>query len=247
MSINAKPVKLIVLAAGKGTRIRTDGCDLPKVMRRAAGQPLLSYVLRETGFISPADTVIVVGYMKEMVIASFPGYVFTVQTEQLGTGHAVMAAMPALEGFDGDLLVCYGDMPLIKRETYSGLIDEHRASANACTLLSGTSDMPLAYGRILRDANGGFLKVVEHRDCTLEQLRIRELNTGLYVFDAKSLASALVELGCNNTQKEYYLTDVPALMMEKGLKVGICMRELGSQIVGVNTPEDLQIVEAALQ
>lgn len=246
MSELQRPLKAVVLAAGKGTRLRTEGCDLPKVMRLACGEPLLRHVLRETGFIAPEDTVVVVGYQKEQVISAFPGYVFALQEQQLGTGHAVMAAMPALEGYSGDLLICYGDMPLIRRETYEALVAQHRASGDACTLLSGTAEEDLPYGRIVRGPDGKFRQVVEDRDCTPEQKQIRELNTGLYVFDAQALARVLRQLRCDNSQKEYYLTDAPALMLEQGLSVGVCTLELGMEIIGVNTPEQLEQVETEL-
>ena len=247
MSTNSKSIKSIVLAAGKGTRIQTDGCDLPKVMRLACDKPLLHYVLNETSFIPPESTIIVVGYMKESIIEAFPKYLHAEQTQQLGTGHAAKAAMPYINDFNCDLLVCYGDMPLIKKETYIALVDAHRNAGNACTLLSGTSDEPLAYGRILRDANGNFQEVVEDRDCTPAQKEIKELNTGLYVFDAKELFSALGKLKCENTQSEYYLTDVPAIMLADGLPVGVCKLDLGKQIIGVNTVENLKTVEEELK
>ena len=246
MSTSSKPIKSIVLAAGKGTRIQTDGYDLPKVMRLACDKPLLHYVLGEISFIPPEDTVIVVGYMKDFITESFPGYIHAEQIEQLGTGHAVKAAMPCIENLNCDLLVCYGDMPLIKQETYKALVDAHRNTGNACTLLSGTSDEPLAYGRILRDAEGNFQEVVEDRDCTPEQKEIKELNTGLYVFDAKELSAALNQLKCENSQGEYYLTDVPAIMLANGLSVGVCKLNLGKQIIGVNTIENLKTVEEEL-
>lgn len=243
MSTNQKQLRAVVLAAGQGKRLQTEGCDLPKVMRLACNRPLLSYVLAETSFISPAETIIVVGYKKERIISAFPGYVLAEQLEQKGTGHAVMAAMPALGGFEGDILVCYGDMPLLTRETYLALIEEHRASGNDCTLLSGTTDRQLPYGRIIRDENGCFAEVVEDRDCTPEQSRITELNTGLYVFDRAGLETVLKELRPQNSQGEYYLTDAPALMLERGMRVGVCKRELGIQILGVNTQQQLDEVE----
>lgn len=244
--MSTKPIKAIVLAAGKGTRMQQEGCDLPKVMRLACNEPLLSHVLKETGFIPPADTIIVVGYMKEQIISAFPGYVTAVQEQQRGTGHAVMAAMPALEGYSGDVLICYGDMPLIRRETYQALIAEHRNSGNDCTLLSGTADEYLPYGRIVRDSVGNFKEVVEDRDCTPAQKEIRELNTGLYVFNAEHLASVLAEITCANSQNEYYLTDAPALMLKSGLQVGVYQCALGMQIIGVNTPAQLELVEREL-
>jgi len=239
--------KAVVLAAGKGTRMQTEGCDLPKVMRLAAGRPLLAHVLSALDFIPPEDTVIVVGYKKEQVTAAFPGYVFAEQTEQLGTGHAVMAAFQALGDYDGDVLVCCGDMPLLERETYQALCRRHTETGAVCTALSGTSRAALPYGRILRDEAGRFLRVVEDKDCTIEQRAIAELNAGVYVFDARALRLALTRLGRANAQGEYYLTDVPALLMEQGLPVEVCCRELGMQIVGVNTPDQLRQVEELIR
>ena len=242
-----KKLKAVVLAAGKGTRLHTEGCELPKVMRLAAGRPLLHYVLSALDFIAPEDTVIVVGYQKEKVVDAFPGYVFAEQREQLGTGHAVMAAYSALDGFGGQLLVCCGDMPLLKKETYMAMCREHDESGNACTILTGTSDVDLPYGRILRDENGRFSGVIEDKDCTPEQKGIRELNSGVYVFDAAALKTVLGELRSDNAQGEYYLTDAPALMQARGMKVGVCRRDLGMEIIGVNTPQQLSQVEELLR
>lgn len=242
MLLNDK-LKAIVLAAGKGTRLRSEGIDLPKVMRIAAGKPLLSYVLSALSFISPNDCVVVVGYMKERVTEAFKGYVFAEQSEQLGTGHAVVAALREIEDYDGALLVCCGDMPLIKRDTYIALIDTHMASNNVCTILSGYSEIDLPYGRILRDGNGDFCGLVEDRDATPEQKQINELNSGVYVFDAASLKSVLQELKRDNSQGEYYLTDAPMLLMERGLTVGVCKLNLGYQIIGVNTNDQLNQIE----
>lgn len=239
-------IKAVVLAAGKGTRMQTDGCDLPKVMRLVLGRPLLGYVLSALDFIPPEDIIAVVGYKKEQIISAFGGYVFAEQTEQLGTGHAVMSALTALDGFEGDILVCCGDMPLIKKETYEALVNAHRSGGYACTMLTGTSDADLPYGRVQRDSEGNFLRVIEDRDCTPEQKKIRELNSGVYVFESSALRQALGQLSCNNAQGEYYLTDVPEFIMAKGMPVGVCCRELGLEIIGVNTPEQLREVERVL-
>lgn len=240
------PIKAVVLAAGKGTRLQTEGCDIPKVMRLAAGRPLLAYVCDALDFIPSKQIVLVVGYLREQVIEAFPQCSFAVQTEQLGTGHAVASALSELENFEGDVLVCCGDMPLIRRESYQALAEKHFAEDNACTLLTGTADMPLPYGRIQRDAGGRFISIVEERDCTPEQLKIRELNSGVYMFRAKELCKMLGQLRTDNAQGEYYLTDVPALMLQAGLPVGICCRELGNEILGVNTPEQLALVSELL-
>ncbi len=149
-------LKAVILAAGKGTRLQSEGVDLPKVMRRANGKPLLEYVLEALSFIGRKDTVLVVGYKKEDVLARFGDYPFSVQTEQLGTGHAVLSSEAALSGFDGGVLVCCGDMPLLTEETYKALAETHFRQRNACTILTGTSDAPLPYGRIIRDAGGDF-------------------------------------------------------------------------------------------
>jgi len=240
-------LKAIVLAAGKGTRLKTEGSDQPKVMREAAGRPLLSYVLEAISFVDRADTVIVVGYKKEDVMAAFRGYPFAVQHEQLGTGHAVMSAELMLRGFDGNVLICYGDMPLLTRQTYESLIGTHEAEGNDCTILSSSSEEALPYGRILRDTDGRFVRIVEDRDCSPEEKAIRELNTGLYVFKTAKLLPALKKLRNNNAQGEYYLTDVPEILKNEGAKIGICMRALGDEIIGVNTLEQLKQVEAVLK
>jgi len=240
-------IKAVVLAAGKGTRLQTEGSDLPKVMRHALGEPLLFYVLEAISFIPPEDTILVVGYQKEKVTAHFPGYIFAEQKEQLGTGHAVMAAKEALGDGDFPVLVCYGDMPLLRRETFEDLVRVHLEEQNVCTILTGTSDLALPFGRIVRDAGGRFQQVVEDRDCTPEQKAIRELNVGVYVFQSGPLLSALDRLGCANAQGEYYLTDVPAILQADGLRIGICKRELGDELIGVNTVEQLEQVEESLK
>ncbi len=235
-------VKAVVLAAGKGTRLQTAGVEIPKVMRLAAGRPLLRYVCDALDFIPKKDIVLVVGFMREQVIEAFPEYGFAVQAEQLGTGHAVACAMEQLRDYEGDVLVCCGDMPLLRRETYLALAELHRAEGNACTLLSGTSDEPLPYGRVVRGADGRFAAIVEEKDCTPEQRAIRELNSGVYLFRAPALRETLGKLRTDNAQGEYYLTDVPAFLLASGEKVGVCCRELGNELLGVNTPQQLEAV-----
>jgi bifunctional UDP-N-acetylglucosamine pyrophosphorylase/glucosamine-1-phosphate N-acetyltransferase/UDP-N-acetylglucosamine pyrophosphorylase len=240
-------VKAVILAAGKGTRLRTEGCDLPKVLREAKGQPLLHYVLEALSFLPKEDTVIVAGYRKEQVMERFPEYPFAVQEPQNGTGHAVQCAKAQLENFHGTVLVCCGDMPLIRQETYEALLAEHEKNDCPCTFLTGTSNEDLPYGRILRDENGQFLRVVEDKDCTPEQKNIRELNAGVYAFDCQSLLQCLGQLKNDNAQGEYYLTDVPELLLQQGKKIGVCCVELNEQIIGVNTIEQLQQVEGYLE
>ena len=242
-----KNMNAIILAAGKGTRLRTEGCDLPKVMREADGKPLLSYVLAGLNFIDRKNIVVVVGYKKEAVMAGFPDCRFAEQKEQLGTGHAVMAAEEAMQGVEGPVLVCCGDMPLITEETYRAMAETFDSSGAACVILTGTADEYLPYGRIVRDENGNFVRMVEEKDCTEEEKRITELNSGVYVFDCQKLFAYLKKIGSENAQHEYYLTDVPAIMAREGEKIALCKRELGSQIIGVNTVEQLAQVEKILR
>ena len=242
----ANKIKAVVLAAGKGTRLHTDENDAPKVMREANGKPLLWYVLDALSFIEVKDIILVVGYKKESVTEKFGNYPHAIQKEQLGTGHAVMAASEQLKDHKGALLVCYGDMPAIKRDVYEQLLHLHFEEGNDCTLLTGESSLEMSFGRVQRDENGRFLRVVEEKDCTPEQLKITELNTGVYVFDTPMLLNALKELKNDNSQGEYYVTDVPAIMRDKGARIGILMRNLGNDIIGVNTTQQLDLVERTL-
>ena len=242
-------MKAVILAAGKGKRLHSEQFSAPKVLREANGKPLLRYVVNNLSFIpDKKDIIIVAGYKKEMVFNAFnEGYTFAVQDEQLGTGHAVNCAREALKDYDGPVLVCYGDMPLFKKETYENLVKVHEEAGNDCTILTGVSDRGLAYGRIIRDENGSFKGVVEDRDCTPEQKKINELNVGIYVFDSKKLFSCLGELKNSNAQGEYYLTDVPTIMMSKGYKIGTYTTHDDTEILGVNTPEDLVLCESLLK
>lgn len=241
-------IKALVLAAGKGTRLQTEGVDLPKVLRRANGRPLLAWVLRALDFIPVSDSILVVGYQAGQVREAFPDYPWALQAQQLGTGHAVLSAAPLLRDFSGAVLVCCGDMPLISRESYQALADLHRAQGNACTLLSDVSGVERpGYGRVIRDEAGRFQQIVEAKDCSPAQLAVREYNSGVYIFDCPALLAALGQLRPENAQAEYYLTDVPAILLAQGKKVGACARDLGDEIIGVNTAEQLLEVETLLK
>ena len=239
-------IKALVLAAGKGTRLRTEGIDLPKVMRLAGGKPLLGHVLEALDFLPRRDVILVVGYEREKVLAAFPGYPHAVQAEQHGTGHAVQCAAPLLAGFDGHVLVCCGDTPLMRRETFRALIGEHLSSGSDCTLLSAVLDEGGNYGRILREADGSFRAIVEARDCTPEQAAVREVNVGAYLFRCAKLLPALDRLKNDNAQGELYLTDVPGILKAGGGRVRVCPACSPTEMLGVNTPEQLAEVESLL-
>ncbi len=239
-------MKAIVLAAGKGKRLQSEKFNAPKVLREAKGRALLSYVLDNISFIPQEDTVIVVGYMREKVIEATKGaYKFATQEEQLGTGHAVASAKGYFEDYDGTVLVLYGDMPMLKKETYAAMVEQHIANKADCTILTAVSESPLAYGRIIRE-DGKIVDIVEQKDCTPEQFAIRELNVGVYVFDSKALFANLSKLKNDNAQGEYYLTDVPKLMLAEGKKVEAYTIGDTCEIYGVNTVEDLEFCEKNL-
>ncbi len=239
--------KAVVLAAGKGTRMFSERDALPKVMRPARGKPMIHYVLQALDFLPPEDIVIVVGYRQETVRQALgESYTYAVQKEQRGTGHAVLCAEEQLAGTKGPVLICYGDMPLVRRDTYTHMIERHLREGNACTLLSGSLSGRPPYGRIIRDAEGRFVGVVEDVDCTPTQKDIEELNAGVYVMDAAQLLPALRELRPTNAQGELYLTDVPALFLQRGLKVGVHFSRVADEILGVNTLEQLAQVEEGL-
>ena len=239
--------KMIIMAAGKGTRLQSEKHQMPKVLREAAGQALLLRILAKLDFLKKENIVIVIGYKGELVeAAAGPEYRYVWQREQLGTGHAVMQAIPELEGFDGPVLVGSGDMPLITRETYKGIFEAHVQEQNACTMLAYVSDKDMQFGRIVRDADGAFQEVVEDRDCTPEQKKITELNAGVYVFDARLLAEGLQQLSTDNAQGEYYLTDVPSWIQNRAAASVFTARPV-SMRVGVNTQEDLDLISRLLE
>lgn len=241
-------VKALVLCAGKGTRLQTEGIDLPKVMRLANGKPLLHYVLNALSFLPREDTILVVGYQKEAVVAAYPEYPSALQAEQKGTGHAVRCGFDAIgSDFDGHVLVCCGDMPLMKRSTYEALVRTHLQGDQMCTLLSGHANEPLPYGRVIRDQAGNFQKIVEEKDATEEEKAITELNAGVYLFRSQPLFEALQHLKSDNAQGEYYLTDVPAYLLSQGGKVAVCDQCTPLEMLGVNTPQQLQEVEDILK
>ena len=237
-------MKAIVLAAGKGTRLQSEKFNLPKVLRELCGKPLIRYVLDNVSFIAPEETAIVVGYMHEKVEAEIgDAYPYALQTEQKGTGHAVMAAEEYFEGYDGDVIILFGDMPMFTRAIYEDTIQKHKESGADLTILTAISESGLPYGRIIRDAEGKVSDIVEQKDATEEQKAIRELNVGIFVAKSRVLFEALHKIGNQNAQGEYYLTDVPKILIREGKKVDTHTIQDDVAIVGVNTVEDLEFCE----
>lgn len=241
-----KNLKVIILAAGRGKRLGSETAEKPKVMREAAGKPLLGHVLSQIPEIDKKDVTIIVGYKREAVLSVFGEYSFAVQEEQKGTGHAVMCAEKDFEGYDGNVLILSGDMPLVSSETLEKLCDFHEQNGNSCSILSVENKNESSFGRVIRDDNGTFVGIVEKKDCNEQQLRSTELNAGIYVFDAKLLFKYLHDINSDNAQGEYYITDVPALLCKNGFRVDAFKTYDLNEALGVNTIEDLELVEQVL-
>lgn len=234
----------VILAAGQGTRIKS---NIPKVLHKVCGKEMVNHVIDNMRAAGIDDVNVIIGKGSEMVKESTKdrNVSYSLQPEQLGTGHAVKCAKEFLEGKDGVVAVFTGDAPLTKVETIKNLIEEHIQKKNKATLLSAYVDDPTGYGRIIRDGEE-VLKIVEHKDCNEEELKVNEMNAGMYCFDIKSLLSSLDELNNNNVQGEYYLTDVIGILKDKGEKVGALIADYDDTI-GVNSRAQLAEAEKILR
>jgi UDP-N-acetylglucosamine diphosphorylase/glucosamine-1-phosphate N-acetyltransferase len=245
---------VVILAAGKGTRMRS---DLPKVLHLLDGKPLVEHVVETAEKLSPEKIVVVVGYKAEMVktaLKSTPlnsgleagakarakNISFVEQKEQLGTAHAVLCSKSELEKFDGVVIVLSGDVPLIDKETILELIRLRNKTASPVALLTADAPDPAGYGRIIRGNGGEIAAIVEEGDATQEQKAICEINAGVYVFDAAFLFNAIWRITPDNTQKEFYLTDVVRIALASGEKVSALKTANIDRVRGVNRPEELE-------
>ena len=241
-------MRVIIPSAGKGRRLGTRDGEPPKVLHRVCGRPLLEIVLSQVDFIPDEDIYIVVGYQKEKVMQAFGSrYHYVEQNEQLGTGHAVRMCEPWFRDYDGTVLVTFGDMPLFRREILKKICAFHEARQADCTLLTAENPALPYWARIVRDETGRFSRIAEAKDCTAEEKNIRELFSGVLVFNSRSPFRFLPEIGNSNAQGEYYLTEVPELMARRGLRVETLMDEDGDDLRGVNTQEDLAWLEQVMR
>lgn len=237
----------VILAAGQGSRMNS---DLPKVLFPACGKPMIHHVVTALNAAGVDRCVVVVGYRADLVqdsLDSFFGIEFALQSEQLGTGHAVMMCREQIKSHDGPVLVVAGDSPMIQSESIEKLLQRFESDRPSCILGTLLKDDPTGLGRIVRDRNGAFDCIVEQRDATDMQLSISEVNMSTYVFDAKELALALSELKSENQQREYYLTDCPSILKEHGKLVIADPILQPCEALSVNTPEELAIVESAMR
>jgi bifunctional UDP-N-acetylglucosamine pyrophosphorylase/glucosamine-1-phosphate N-acetyltransferase len=225
---------VIILAAGKGKRMKS---DLPKVMHELAGKPIIRHVTDNLDSLGLARKVLVVGVGRELIMAEFEGsdYEFAVQQKQLGTGDAVRAAEQYFADSEGDVLIMLGDVPLLRRESLAELIDKHRESDAAATVLTCTPDDAGGYGRIIRDEEGWVKRIVEHADATDEERQVNEINTGIMIFKAAALRDTLQRIGCDNAQGEYYLTDAFKLLLDGDQRSAAVMLADYREGLGVNS------------
>ena len=233
MSGNAG-LAVLVLAAGKGTRMRS---KRTKVLHEICGQPMLAYPLAAAAQLGADKLVVVIGRDADQVEAAFAGRAqFAVQSEQRGTGHAVQVALPKLGDFRGDVLVLYGDSPLLRPESIARMRARKTETGAALVMLTSPEPLP---GRVVRGADGRVERIVEQTDATPEELTIREGNTGVYLCDSALLASAVAALAPKNAQGELYLTDVVAIARARGLAVEAIQLDDADEALGVNTRAEL--------
>lgn len=253
--ISVKPPHAILLAAGRGTRMGDEG--RAKVLYEVAGRPMIQWVIKACQDAGVERCVVIVGYQGEEVQAaceSMGGCEFAWQHEQNGTGHAALMAAPLFQNHensddydDREVFVLCGDGPLIRSATLTTLLNTHRTTQASATMATAVLDDPTGYGRVLRNSTGGFDRIVEQKDATPEQLAICEINPSYYCFGVKELFTTLGKVSNTNAQGEYYLTDVPGLLAEAGRTVSVVDAVPPSDVLGINTTEQLAIVDAEMR
>ena len=246
-AIGLSETAAIVLAAGKSTRMKG---DLPKVLHEVCGKPMLAYVLSACRLAGVDRLLVVVGYGKEKVQKRFEGeknLEWIEQAAQKGTGHAVGCCRKALEGFDGSVLVIAGDMPLVQREPLAKLLEVRERTGDAVTIATTMLEAADGYGRITRDDEGKIEAIVEHDDCSSEQLKIREVNPSYYCFDSKRLFPALEKLKPERSKGELYLTDLIKVFRKTGQGASAVVDVPAEDAMGVNSRLDLAQVGRVVQ
>lgn len=235
----------LVLAAGKGTRMKS---ALPKVLHRVGGKPMVQHVLDAAKIAGATRNIVVIGFGADSVRDEVGSQAdFVVQAEQLGTGHAVMEAKELLAGYSGTVLVLCGDTPLLEGPMLGKLIEAHRAKQAVATVLTAHMPDPTGYGRVIRDAQGQVVKIVEQKDASADELQVAEVNTGIYCFECQALFTALAGITCTNAQGEYYLTDVIGLLVKEGASVWATAATDHQQTLGINSRVQLAEAEKILR
>lgn len=242
------PLAVVILAAGKGSRMKS---DLAKVLHSIAGEPMLGHIIKAAQHLKPTRLIVVTGHSAAHVEAyitdTFTGVDTVRQTEQLGTGHAVQQTEELLADFNGDVLVLYGDVLFASKERLEHLVKAHNNSANALTMLTATTEDCTGLGRIIRDKNGAYTGIVEHKDCTPDQLKVTEVNLGTFMLDKTLMFTLLKHVKNSNAQGEYYLTDIISLAIADGHGVEAIPFPAARALMGVNNRIELSQAEAYFQ
>ena len=229
---------VVILAAGKGTRMKS---ARPKVLHHVAGQPMIDYVMSAAHSLNPRTTTVVVGHMKEALrqgLERYPGLAFVTQEPQLGTGHALLQTAGVLEPQTGSVVLLSGDVPLLKRHTIAEVVRKHQESNAAATVLTAMVEQPYGYGRIVR-VKGRISRIVEERDASPSQRKIKEINSGIYVFSLAPLFQSLRGLASANAQGEYYLTDLISTYRRRRLAVETVVLDDSNETRGINSRSEL--------
>jgi UDP-N-acetylglucosamine diphosphorylase/glucosamine-1-phosphate N-acetyltransferase len=245
--IKYSDVAAVILAAGKGTRMKS---GLPKVLHKINSKSLICYVVECAAKIVGENIHVVIGHQAQKVkaeVKNFFNAVYAYQERMLGTGDAVKVALAGLPGKVKNVLVLNGDVPFITEQTLLTLINTHRENQNSVTLLTVEIDDPTGYGRVVQDDNGDVLCIKEESDATSEEKQIKKVNSGIYCFDRDFLEYAIPRIESDNTQKEYYLTDVMEIAIKKKMKTGIMPVDDWREVVGINTLAELENAKVLLK
>ena len=240
-------VAVIILAAGMGTRMKSDKA---KVLHEITDQPMISYVAETAKKVAGDSVIVVVGHQAQEVrgcLSGFDGLIFAHQDQQLGTGHAVLCALPHIPDLCEEVVILCGDVPLIRSETIIDLVEDHLEKARDISLLAVELDNPFGYGRVVLDDNRGVTGIIEETDATPEQKEIKLINTGIYCIKKQFLLEAVPKIKSDNAQGELYLTDVMGIGHREKKKIGVQIGTDCQQILGVNTCQDLELVEAIMK
>jgi UDP-N-acetylglucosamine diphosphorylase/glucosamine-1-phosphate N-acetyltransferase len=229
----------IILAAGKGKRMKS---DLAKVLHPLCGKPMLTYSVDAARALKMEKIAVIIGHQAGLVREAFKdeGLIFVEQREQLGTGHAVLQARDVFRSYDGTILILCGDVPMLSHSTIRALLEVHILEKSVVTVLTTLLDDPSGYGRVIKEGDKGEIsRIVEEKDASPAEKKIREINTGIYCVESNFLFRAVDDIGNENIQKEYYLTDIVGIAWKKGFKTRSFITANSYEVMGINSPDDL--------